>query len=45
MVKIYFMEPEYICSIIYYLYIEPLIILSNIRIAKAMVILQNKTNR
>lgn len=41
MVKIYFMEPDYTCSIIYYLYIEPLIILFNTGLAKAMV-LQNK---
>ncbi len=26
MVKIYFMAPDYTCPIIYYLYIEPLII-------------------
>ena len=45
MVKIYVLEPGYTCPIIYYLYIEPLIILLYIRIAKAVIILQNKTNR
>lgn len=44
MVKIYFMEPDYTCPIIYYLYIEPLIILLNTRIAKVMVF-KIKTNR
>ncbi|MDQ0965139.1 hypothetical protein QFZ20_000542 [Flavobacterium sp. W4I14] len=44
MVKIHFMEPDITRPIIYYLYIEPLIIVDT-RIAKVMVILQNKTNR